>query len=543
MEAYFKCPQCGKEQVGILLTPIEERSLRTLQQAMQTLAEGQESPQCCQAETELLGIIYRFDEPNIEPLQYDQDRKTVTYLGEEIESEEKLQAEAGRPYSIADLHRITLQEQGPEPYSPSPGVVTLKIDRGDPEHLYRQLDQAQAIMEEQDAGRDGAIGPINWKELPGHRTWIGGQAEGIASGEITVVSIIDTESLIGAIEESAERQGLKISQPEKILQIGKGDITLSYDVRQAIELTVEKPLSLHEAAHWVSFAHARSIDCMQEAISILKQKGAEVEIKDGGMIDIRTAGKASANAEINLQSIARKSEYNPEATAEQIDRMLSTMQERGKDYSQLGLKKPCGCTPLLTLVLRPQEWIRELRESSQGSIDTVARPAFGEIDKVLVEDCPHSLAYIYKVQLEEIGASEDELFEQAERNLPKTMFDLQSREFHSVDGEVHAVAWLGHNASTVMLKEEMVRGLDTQSPRVRKGPKELQAICASRDMVLLFDPEADQETIALQLAGLNQELKDSPYDLDPMVHTISFDREGERAGKFTVGELPDRTMF
>lgn len=542
IEAHFHCPECGKEHVGVLLTPLEERSLRTLQESMSLLSESQESPPCCGEETELREILYRFDEPGALPLQYDPDRKAVTYCGVEIESEEHLQAEAGRPYSLPDLHRIKLAE-GADPYSPSPGVVTIKLERAEPQYLSEQLEKAERLMEEQGAGGDGVIGPVNWRELSGYRTWLGGEADRITDGSVTVVNVIDTETLMQAIESSAESQGMKTSREDQRLQVEKDEIKLNYDVRQVIDLTVEKPLSLAEAGKWVGFTHARSIDCMQETLRILRGQGASIEVKEAGMIEVSIEGENPTSAEVNLLSIARKSEYIPEATARQIERMISTMEESRRGGLRLGAKKPCGCTPLLTLVLRPQEWVEEIRKSSQSGIDVLSKPAFEGIAKVLVEDCPHSLAYVYKEHLKETQSGEEELFKEAEQNLKETLLDLQGRSFQSIDEEVHAVAWLGHNASTVMLDKDMLRGLDANNPRVREGVKQLQAISASRDMVVLFDPKADQETIALQLAGLKQELKDSPYDLDPMVYTESFKRQGDKAGKFTVSQLPNRALF
>lgn len=117
------------------------------------------------------------------------------------------------------------------------------------------------------------------------------------------------------------------------------------------------------------------------------------------------------------------------------------------------------------------------------------------------------------------------------------MFELQAEPFRSLEEEIHAVAFLGHNASSLIMQDELLRGLDRQGAKISSQASKLQAVCVSRDLIVLLNPGADQETIALQLAGLKQAMQDSPYDLDPMVHSKTFMRQGKAAGNLEISEL------
>lgn len=524
----LRCSICGGRREAAILSPLADRSLRNLILLMQGAPENIDTPECCEQHMQIEEMFYAFDEPGLNLLIWGAEEGCLFVAGEEVESEDQLKEIIGRPFSVADLHRLHLSSPGC--YSPSPGIVTFAATGDD---LENQLAQAYALLEEQRMGEEGVLGPISWGRLSGWRTWLGEPGDRLFSGQLAIISLISKAVVVEALHYASERRELEFIASEEGPRVAVGEFEAPVSLAFLAALTIEEPLTVDEAASWAVSSLRRNLDCCQEVLEGLRGQGFSVIAEPGGMA--RFQGEEGFSSQLNLASLCRKSGFDPQQVLSQISDLRENA--RGVAYQDTSGRRSCGCTPLLTLVLRDQDWLDQATSSEEPDIDILSRPAWDGVYSVPVDDCPHSLAYVSRRQLEQRGASEEELFTEARANLGRTSFAVEGKPLHAADGSTHAVAWAGYNISTALLGDNLLRGLDRQSPRVREGPLSLHALCTSQDLVILMDSEADQELLAIQVAGVRKALSDSPWNLDPMVHLEVFRREGDAAGNFTADVL------
>jgi hypothetical protein len=504
----------------------------------------------CGETAHISSVRYVFDEPELPPLTYDLESGQLAVDDKIIENEQQLFELLGRPFSIADFSGRQLAGEPPGTYTPSPGVVVLAVSGHEVDLISDDEPSISAgiqqIMLESDhllKGQDlsqGLIGPLAWSRCSGWRSWVGEPGERIEQGELVCINIFAVSALVGYLDALAEPQGMVVERniggvPDAISAHG---LSVELDLTATALLTMEQALTLAEAASWTLASAEKAIACCRVVVEELKSEGVYITPAAEGMSEVTFEATPELSGLINLASIARKSHYSSEEMLQQVRQLLGQLTRDSDIKHEMGATRNCGCTPLLTYAVRSDSWLaaRNAEYLSQGGTSMVSRGAWKEASKVLVEDCPHALSYVTESQAECAEKPLDSLIQEADHNLALSSFTAYGRALKDLDNKTHAVIWAGHNINTVLLEEDLIRGLDKQSPRVDKSIREIQAVSITPDFVLITGPNADQQLVDIQVSAVMRELgTDSPWERGGSIpYSYFLERKGTRSGMFTI---------
>lgn len=553
------CAGCEEPFTALACVPLEERSLRSVSQlSAESLHDNDVRCELCGAKLTTTEAVYEFDEPGTPPLIVDTETGALTVTDVVVESEQDVVEHAGRPFSVADWHRLHLTplREGMILYEVGPGIAVCASAvreppqiTADPNHPmgYDIPGQAERVRAMTDAvarkvgllgGSGREISASGWVLQPwflGLRDsvelWLGEPAERMVDGQLMVFALIDSARCVDAIQQEAELADLRWipdEDPEQDESVGwvadrqDARMRIAFDAKTIGEDSTVHALTLREAAIRAVWQMQKTVRCARAVAQRLTTDGETVSWKDDLTLVVERSGEASrTRREVQLISAAHKCGLDPEDTADHVADVV-----RGMDdvFAQpdAGLH-PCGCKPLLTAHMRPAGWGDDVTELP-GTV-AISRPFNDGADLVIATDCEHHAAFPMRGSpgFEE----EDVLWRLARSSVPNIHWRVAARNVGGI------MICGGYNLASTLWDVRSLRGM---ANAVGMKAERLVAVAINTNLVLLAPPNQSSDTLRMQVNRAIQDSQDQSWGrgLPLPPSPTRFRARGVKAGKWQV---------
>lgn len=558
----LRCQDCDNAAVVALVMSLHDRSLQAFAKVADSVEKHPPPCPACGGRGQLKELRFSFDEPGLPELVYDPQADRLELGGKAISSEADIHQRIGRPFSVRDYHRLTLsQGASPLAYAPSPGVITLAVSGQGAQTEEQAMGIMQPAMElaapllhaHSPQEEQALMLPIAWSKEAAPSTWLGPLAQVWERGDLSLINIVVVNRLLDYVVQLADRQGLKAERDGDGVVLSRGELSDAIDVEEVAQLTIRWPLTLAEAAMYGLSDARRVFDCAGEVLSRLRSESwlSKAEAKDGMLVDLHL-GEGNP-VRVNLASLSRRLRFDPDAVVTRIREFtvhLSSLPGGAEGWMPGTTKRGCGCDPVVGMVLRPLEWVQGVEHTP------LHRPLEDHpgLCACLVEDCPHALAYV--VERPDWDVDLEALWKQAQEGLLRQQFEVFGHLVRDLEGRVHAAIWVGHNVSTCLLDERLLRGLLAQVRKLAPAGKrrsghpagvrllgrgdEMSVVSPICDLVALVGSGADPDLVRLELAQVEAKIKNTPFGMSQPAGAVAmFKAKGPLGGRFEVRGLSE----
>ena len=308
---------------------------------------------------------------------------------------------------------------------------------------------------------------------------------------------------------------------------GKLDqLACALDIEGACDLTVNKALTLHEAAAYLYAQTGRHLTAIRDALAAVDPALlANWSVQDGPAL--ARVSDPGAPRVLDLSVIARQVGENTRVITERLSERLRHIEADPDAPAPTLSELPCGCPAAWGAVLRPAASAR-----GQGLAHQLYQ---GTAAVVACLDCEHQTMFVYADQLD--PEDEQRLWTDVRAGLPEMRFSLRAQPIRDLDGSVHGAILLGHNAATPAIDGALARGA-ARAAGVPAGPGELTVLCVTNDLAAIAAPAGDPELIRRALAAVARDAATDQHVRAPELSlVVTHAAAGPAAGHFEITEL------